>query len=129
MCAPAISCSPPALTRSLPGILISLWAFAYRRREYFCSMRQVGAGLISRAVRLALPLCLLAGTAASTEQEPIVDNPLIVIPGGSFIFGRDDANDNERPRRELTLPSFQMNETEITNAQYERFVQATGHRQ
>lgn len=91
-------------------------------------MRQVGTGLISRAVRLALPLCFVAGTAASTEQEVIVGNPLIVIPGGSFIFGRDDANDNERPRRQLTLPSFQMNETEITNAQYERFVQATGHR-
>jgi len=91
-------------------------------------MRQARRGLISRAAAIALPLCFVVGTAVSTEQEPIFDNPLIPIPGGSFIFGRDDGNANERPRRELTLPSFQMNRTEITNAQYEGFVQATGHR-
>jgi gamma-glutamyl hercynylcysteine S-oxide synthase len=91
-------------------------------------MLQVKTGLISRAVGLALALCLVVGTALSSEQEPIADNPLILVPGGSFIFGRDEANANERPRRELASPPFEMNETQITNAQYESFVQATGHR-
>jgi len=112
-------------------------------------MRQVGNGSISsapvglvgprlsrlprwtrarEAARLALPLCFAASAALASELQPITGNPLILIPGGQFVFGRDDSNANERPRRELDLPSFQMNETEITNAQYESFVEETAHR-
>jgi iron(II)-dependent oxidoreductase len=68
-------------------------------------------------------------TAAGADAPmPIPGNPLIAIAGGSFIFGRDDGNENERPQRVVSLPGFEMNRTEITNAQYRRFIAATGHR-
>ena len=49
-----------------------------------------------------------------------------LIPGGSFIMGSSDediiaANDNAT--RTVTLRSFWMDETEITNAEYQQFVE------
>jgi iron(II)-dependent oxidoreductase len=53
---------------------------------------------------------------------------LITIDGGPFIFGRDDGSENERPQQVVVMPTFEMNRTEVTNAQYRHFVEATGHR-
>jgi iron(II)-dependent oxidoreductase len=53
---------------------------------------------------------------------------LIEIPAGPFVFGNDLGNENERPRRLIAGEAFAMNRTEITNAQYQRFVNETGHR-
>jgi iron(II)-dependent oxidoreductase len=58
----------------------------------------------------------------------IPDNPLIEVAAGSFVFGNDDGNHNERPRQTVVGAGFAMNRTEISNAQYQRFVDATGHR-
>lgn len=73
---------------------------------------------------------VLAGTtsAAAADNGPIAGNPLIEIPAGPFVFGRDDGPENERPRRLLQGRAFAINRTEITNGQYARFVEAAGHR-
>jgi iron(II)-dependent oxidoreductase len=70
----------------------------------------------------------LAFRAAAADVGPIAGNPLIEIPAGTFVFGRDDGPDNERPRRVLNGRAFAINRTEITNRQYGCFVNATGHR-
>ena len=70
----------------------------------------------------------VAFQSAAADASPIVDNPLIDIPAGTFVFGSDDGLENERPRRVLEGRPFAINRTEITNRQYGRFVQATGHR-
>jgi iron(II)-dependent oxidoreductase len=67
-------------------------------------------------------------TAAVAEDDPIAGNPLIEIPAGPFVFGSDDGNENERPRRVIEGAAFAINRTEITNVQYQRFIDATGHR-
>lgn len=66
--------------------------------------------------------------AAMADSGPIAGNPLIEITAGAFVFGRDDGPENERPRRVLEGGAFAINRTEITNAQYRRFVRGTGHR-
>lgn len=57
--------------------------------------------------------------------------PTVLIPAGSFWMGSypDDAeaHDNERPRRKITLPEYQIGRYPVTNAQYAAFVRATGH--
>jgi gamma-glutamyl hercynylcysteine S-oxide synthase len=73
-------------------------------------------------------LMMVAFDAAAGDIGPIAGNPLIDIPAGPFVFGRDDGPTNERPRRVLEGRPFAINRTEITNRQYGRFVQATGHR-
>jgi iron(II)-dependent oxidoreductase len=77
-----------------------------------------GAGLVALAL----------ATGAAVADEPIPDNPLIPIAAGPFVFGSDTGNDNERPRQVILGAAFAMNRTEISNAQYQRFVDATGHR-
>jgi iron(II)-dependent oxidoreductase len=76
----------------------------------------------------AVLVMTVAFQAAAAETSPIVGNPLIEIPAGTFVFGRDEGLENERPRRVLKGLPFAINRTEITNRQYGRFVQATGHR-
>lgn len=70
----------------------------------------------------------VAFRATAVDVGPIDGNPLIEIPAGAFVFGRDDGPENERPRRVLEGRAFAINRTEITNRQYGRFIAQTGHR-
>ncbi|NQX77386.1 gliding motility lipoprotein GldK [Gilvibacter sp.] len=50
---------------------------------------------------------------------------MTLIPGGSFIMGKADDDIvavNDAPTRTVTVRSFYMDETEITNAEYRQFV-------
>ncbi|MBN1138408.1 MAG: SUMF1/EgtB/PvdO family nonheme iron enzyme [Anaerolineae bacterium] len=55
---------------------------------------------------------------------------LVPIPAGSFLMGSNEndwmALDVEKPQHELTLPAYRIGKYPVTNAQYSRFVQATG---
>ena len=59
----------------------------------------------------------------STLSEP--NGPLFLVAGGKFIFG-DDAAESPNPRREMELPAYYIEATEVSNEQYGRFAQATG---
>lgn len=74
----------------------------------------------------AIALLLASGTIAG-ETGLIAGNPLIEIPAGPFVFGRDDGPENERPRRVVEGRAFAINRTEITNRQYASFIKQTGH--
>jgi iron(II)-dependent oxidoreductase len=54
----------------------------------------------------------------------------ITIPAGSFVMGTDSpmANEQDRPQHKVTLPAYKIDKYPVTNAQYARFVAATGHR-
>lgn len=50
---------------------------------------------------------------------------MTLVPGGAFIMGKSDddfAATNNAPTKTVTVPSFYMDETEITNAEYRQFV-------
>lgn len=56
---------------------------------------------------------------------------LMRIPAGPFLFGSTDedkeAYDDEKPQRTVELPEYWISRYPLTNAQYKRFVDATGH--
>ena len=54
---------------------------------------------------------------------------MIIIGGGSFKMGSDDIDSNldERPIHSVEISSFWMDETEVTNAEFKEFVDATGY--
>jgi formylglycine-generating enzyme len=54
---------------------------------------------------------------------------MVRIEGGHFTVGADDgrSNDGEGPSRSIVLDAFSIDATAVTNAQFARFVQATGH--
>jgi sulfatase modifying factor 1 len=51
---------------------------------------------------------------------------LILIPGGEFIMGSDSKGDHN-PAHRVHIDSFYMDQYEVTNEQYHKFCEASGH--
>ena len=82
----------------------------------------------------------LAPTAALTPEqrpeEPVLgsswqrtaDNmTMVYVPPGTFSMGSEDGNDNEKPAHEVSLDGFWIDQTEVSNEQFEKFVSDTGY--
>lgn len=54
---------------------------------------------------------------------------MVWIPGGEFLMGSSDplAKPNERPVHGVRVSGFYMDRYDVTNAQFRRFVLATGY--
>ncbi|HEY6403776.1 MAG TPA: SUMF1/EgtB/PvdO family nonheme iron enzyme, partial [Blastocatellia bacterium] len=53
---------------------------------------------------------------------------MVLVPGGEFRAGRDDGdNAIEKPAHVVTVNPFFIDLTEVTNEQYQKFVDATGY--
>jgi len=54
---------------------------------------------------------------------------MVLIPGGTFDMGgdNDQASEDEFPKHKVTVEPFYMDATEVTNAQFKKFVDATGY--
>ena len=64
--------------------------------------------------------------SARLGAQPLIENEkdgslLVLVPGGKFLAG-------ENPPFEVEFPAYYIGLTCVTNRQYGRFVQATGHR-
>ncbi|MGJ9411611.1 formylglycine-generating enzyme family protein [Aeromicrobium sp. CF4.19] len=71
---------------------------------------------------------------AAPDPTPATDGRLpglVDVPGGVFLMGSDDAlaypADGEGPVREVGVDAFSIAATAVTNEQFARFVDATGH--
>lgn len=65
---------------------------------------------------------VLAGAAGGESPDDMVR-----VPSGSFLMGTVGAVDDEGPVHSVTLSEFLIDRTEVTNRQFEAFVEATGH--
>src|SRR5271155_196850 len=67
-----------------------------------------------------------SGAAASA---PAWTEPRVVpIPEGWFWMGSDAGQENERPVHRVWVGAFELGACQVTNAEYEQFLGATGHR-
>src|SRR5690606_18994501 len=66
-------------------------------------------------------------TETPSPAVQVVKPEMISIPGGTFKMGRNDGELGERPEHDVTVGSFKMDKTEVTNAEYMQFVNATNH--
>jgi sulfatase modifying factor 1 len=59
----------------------------------------------------------------------ITTEGMVLIPGGTFNMGGDNeqADRDEFPKHRVTVTSFYMDATEVTNKQFKQFVDATGY--
>lgn len=62
-----------------------------------------------------------------SREEPVREE-MVSIPAGPFIRGTDHGGFDERPQRTLVLDAFAIDRYEVTNFQYQQFVEVTGHR-
>lgn len=65
----------------------------------------------------------VAASAASLEAP----TDMIWIPGGRFRMGSDRHYPEEAPAHEVNVDGFWIDRSPVTNAQFRRFVEATGH--
>ncbi len=75
------------------------------------------------------PACCAGSRAAMLNtSEPNPPN-MVWIPPGEFTMGTDDPTvwPAERPAHRVALSGFWMDATEVTNAQFRAFVEATGY--
>jgi len=70
-------------------------------------------------------------TPASAETPeptaPPVTDIMIEIPAGPFTMGSDTGEADETPTHEVDLPAFEIDQFEVTNADFAQFVEATGY--
>jgi formylglycine-generating enzyme required for sulfatase activity len=65
------------------------------------------------------------GASPTPASSPGTNNTkaeLIAIPGGTFQMGRNDGPPQEQPQHPVTVQSFLMDRTEVTNAEYADFI-------
>jgi len=75
----------------------------------------------ARAAALVLGLALPGPLFADAPEG------MIRVPGGTFLMGSDEHYAEEGPVREATVGAFWIDETEVTNARFAEFVEATGY--
>lgn len=73
-----------------------------------------------------------AGQAISTTDGPRANEStpadMVWIPGGTFLMGKDDAAyDDTIPAHRVRLDGFWLDASEVTNAAFRGFVEATGY--
>lgn len=68
-----------------------------------------------------------SNTNANTQDTPPTKVEMIKIPGGKFKMGRNDGDVLEKPEHEVEVKDFEMEKTEVTNAEYYQFVSDTGY--
>ena len=102
-------------------------------------MGEVARGLVTEASRgtdqrlqLAV-LRYLAERPSDPLVEEILGQPMVWVPSGPFWMGsgrrRDSqASDDELPQHEVTLPGYWIGRYPVTVAQFQAFVEASGHR-
>lgn len=85
-------------------------------------------------MKLKLPFLLLVLAAGIGASLPPAEQlrwkkdgaRLVKVPAGEFRMGSDTGPEASQPERAVSLDTFYLDRTEVTNAQYLRFCQETG---
>ena len=74
-------------------------------------------------------LGVIAAPVIDTGNAPApAPEGMVWIPGGEFSMGSEDAEMRDaRPFHRVAVEGFWMDQTEVTNAEFDRFVKATGY--
>src|SRR5215470_17214606 len=92
---------------------------------------------ISKAEAVSRPTHSFEPTKVNEDAAPPAPDGMVWIPGGEFSMGATDppdkdeigmhATEDARPIHRVYVDGFFMDTTDVTNAQFEKFVKATGY--
>ena len=70
----------------------------------------------------------IAAPQAETALPKEIDykGAMVLVAAGEFTMGSDADADESKPAHKLILPAFYIDKTEVTNAEYKKFCDATG---
>lgn len=79
---------------------------------------------------IAVSTCAMDARSVDPATVETVDG-MILVPAGEFKFGSDEednwSEEDEMPQRVVTLPAFYIDQFEVSNIEYKRFLDATGY--
>lgn len=93
-------------------------------------------GVCKMRITLAAAVGVLAAVAAAFVHQSSADNSvhtsdtpaeMVAIPGGTFNMGYADGKDDEKFVHPVRLSPFYLDRHEVTNAEFAKFVDATGY--
>ncbi|MES2374464.1 MAG: formylglycine-generating enzyme family protein [Bacteroidota bacterium] len=104
----------------------------------FCSCKQKQGAIAEVRIADSIRSCMQTPSRFSnmdssasgiTASGDTSSKGMVYIAGGSFSMGADNqqADKDEYPKHEVTLSPFWIDKTEVTNAEFQRFVNATGY--
>ena len=149
---PVADGSPAAVQAQQENLFWQSIANSENRADYQAYLEQFPTGVFVRLARNRLvelgPADVRPAAGLAAGDPPAGDRParmvpgtefrdcptcpeLVVVPSGRFrmgcVSGRD-CRDAEQPVHEVDVPLFALGVYEVTFEEYDRFVQATGHR-
>lgn len=65
---------------------------------------------------------------SSIEPNSLIDDQMIALLGDTFIMGSDIFLEDEAPAHKVYVSDFWIDATEVTEADYQKFVNATGYK-
>lgn len=86
------------------------------------SLKALARSTSAREAASAPPAARVAGGGRVAAGKAGIQ--WVSIPGGSFMMGSEGGADDEKPRHRVTIKSFQLAKTEVTNRQYRACVEA-----
>ena len=116
-----------------PGALRRLSALA-ERNPYFRDVdlrlreaaRETAAEMPDLDPRVEVEMIGYLAAADAEVLAGALDRCVVSIPAGAFRMGSDGGRPDEAPERSVRLARFSIDRFEVTNAQYQRYVRATG---
>src|SRR5688572_25682915 len=93
-------------------------------QHYLYNMRQLQ---ILPLLFFLIVTCTSKTDRVNTPHQETLDDGMKWIPGGEFVMGTNDPEsyETERPAHPVRVKGFWMDETEVTNAQFSKFVEDT----
>ncbi len=90
------------------------------------------AGIVVAALGMVLIWLVPEGLRIARDRETRLSDgragsDMIRVQGGAFTMGANDGARDEQPLHDVRVGAFWMDRTEVTNEEFARFAQATGH--
>jgi formylglycine-generating enzyme required for sulfatase activity len=63
------------------------------------------------------------------SQVSQIETAFVSVDGASFLMGSEHGAENERPIHRVRVDTFELGARQVTNREYDLFVQSTGHAQ
>ncbi len=73
------------------------------------------------------PIASVSHGLGDTWTRPADGMVMVYVPAGEFQMGSAEGDDDEEPVHTVALDAFWLDRTEVTNAQFQKFVNATGY--
>ena len=112
---------PPLKFQGAYGVVESRELYALATRLDFAGVQKLST--VWGEARADSPLLLRGGPEQT--RDPRTDIMFVKVCGGTFTMGSADFDEDEKPQHPVTLSTFEISQTEITEAQYRKSLESS----